>query len=105
LSCLKLNIPVVTALGVARRVNANLLTVTTLNKTHTCPLARMLRNRVKKAGYSLKIPCIFSPEQPKAEQLDGILIKDGQKFLGSYMPVVMQAGLLAANWVLQQVVD
>ncbi|MDQ6994308.1 MAG: ThiF family adenylyltransferase, partial [Mariprofundaceae bacterium] len=52
-ACQKAHIPVVTSLGAGGRLDVSKAEVTTLNKTHTCGLARALRGRLRKLGASL----------------------------------------------------
>ncbi len=62
-ACQQAGIPIVSALGAGGRVDVSKAEVTTLNKTHTCGLARTLRGRLKKLGGNLKYPVIFSSEK------------------------------------------
>jgi len=61
-ACQKAGIPIVTSLGAGGRLDVTQAQVTTLNKTHTCGLARALRGRLRKIGGNLNYPVIFSPE-------------------------------------------
>jgi len=61
-ACQQAHIPVVTSLGAGGRLDVSKAEVTTLNKTHTCGLARALRGRLRKLGASLDYPVIFSSE-------------------------------------------
>jgi len=63
--CQIAHIPVVTSLGAGGRLDVSKAEVTTLNKTHTCGLARALRGRLRKLGASLDYPVIFSSEPAK----------------------------------------
>ena len=61
-ACQQAGIPVVTALGAGGRTDVRQIQVTTLDKTHTCGLARALRNRLRKLGGDLHYPVVFSTE-------------------------------------------
>ncbi len=60
----QLNVPVISALGAGGRLDANQLEITTLNKTHTCPLAREIRRRLRALNGELRYPVVFSKEIP-----------------------------------------
>jgi len=61
-ACQQAGIPVVTALGAGGRLDVRQTQITTLNKTHTCGLARALRGRLRKLGGDLNYPVVFSTE-------------------------------------------
>jgi tRNA A37 threonylcarbamoyladenosine dehydratase len=100
-AALQHNIPIISCLGAARKTDPTLFKVVNLFETYNCPLARALRLKLRKSGVQQKVLAIFSPENPKKEELDGLVLKPGQKFLGSYAPTVMAAGLLAAHSTLE----
>ncbi len=61
-ACQQADIPVVTALGAGGRIDVRKVQITTLGKTHTCGLARALRNRLRQLGGNLNYPVVFSTE-------------------------------------------
>mgnify|MGYP000317931591 CR=1 FL=1 len=64
-TALKLNIPLIAALGTGNKLDATLLQVTDISKTYGCPLARVMRKELRTRGiHHLKV--VFSPEQPAA---------------------------------------
>ena len=64
-ACAKRNIPVISCLGAAARIRGELVHVTNLFDSHTCPLARIIRKRLHQAGIRHAIPAVFSTETPK----------------------------------------
>jgi len=57
------NLPFISSMGAGGKIDPSLIQQADLSKTHGCPLARVMRNRLK--PYRLKhIPVIFSPEIP-----------------------------------------
>lgn len=54
-----LNIPIVSCLGTAKRLSQKGLTYTTLDKTRNDPLAKAMRNLVKKEHYTKKIKVVY----------------------------------------------
>lgn len=89
--CLQHNIPFISSLGMAKRLNPELVKITTLAKTENDPLAKKIRYECRQCGLDLKkIPVVFSSEEP---------IDTGSE-LGSMMPVPSTAGLLLAKYII-----
>jgi tRNA A37 threonylcarbamoyladenosine dehydratase len=64
-ACQKQQVPVISSMGAGGRIDPSKITITPLDKTIICPLARMMRQRMRKAGGSLKFPVVFSDEIPR----------------------------------------
>ena len=62
--CSEHGIPCISSLGMGNRLDPSCLRITTLDKTSYDPLAKALRNLVKKRGYRKKISVVFSSEIP-----------------------------------------
>lgn len=82
------NYKLITALGTAKKMDPTKLEITTLDKTINDPLARILRNKVKKAHINKKIPVVFSKEIPV--EVDA---------LGSTCLVPPVAGILCVSYI------
>jgi tRNA A37 threonylcarbamoyladenosine dehydratase len=65
-ACVELNLPVISCLGAAGRIQGESVMLADIFESHTCPLARMIRKRLHQAGIRAPIPAIFSPEVPSA---------------------------------------
>jgi len=63
-NCLRLRIPVISAMGAGGRLDVRQACITTLAKTHTCGLAANMRRRLRRLGASLNYPVVFSGERP-----------------------------------------
>ena len=88
----ELNIPLIISLGTGNRYNPLALKVVSLNQTHDDPLARKLRDELKKRGIPLTgLQVVFSEEKPKVSG----------KVVGSTMVVPSAAGLLLASEVMK----
>ena len=98
------NIPLISCLGAALKRDPSRFKLTSLFKTHTCPLARALRTCLRKQGIRSGIDCVFSDEAPYYSGLE-VSGYEGKKFLGSYMPVVATAGLLAADYCIKKLIS
>lgn len=92
-------IPVISCMGTANKLDATRFEVTDISKTHTCPLARIMRQELRKRGIDHGVEVLYSTAlpvyQPKAEE--------GKKAVPgsiSYVPPV--AGMLLAGHVIQK---
>ena len=87
------NIPIISSMGTGGKLNPSLFEVTDINKTHTCPLAKVMRKELKEREiYKLKV--VFSPEKPiKASEI-----------IPSISFVPSSAGLLIASEVVKDLI-
>ena len=61
--CHSLDIPVITCLGAANKLDPTAFRVANLFATHTDPLARVMRKKLRQVGID-SVMCVFSDEQP-----------------------------------------
>lgn len=61
--CKKVGTPVLCAMGTGNKLTAEGLTVTYIEKTHTCPLAAVMRRELKKRGIQ-QVKVVYSPVPP-----------------------------------------
>lgn len=88
---LEKKIPLLVSLGMGNRLDPSALFVTSLDKTEGDPLAKRLRNELRKEGIDLsKVACVLSKEEP--------LVKLPHP--SSLMMVPSSAGLLMASHVI-----
>lgn len=93
-ACLEKNIPFISSLGMAKRLDPEQVLQTTLNKTENDPLAKKIRYECRQRGLDLKkIPVVFSKEN---------IIIDGKE-LGSMMMVPSTAGLIISNFIIKNI--
>ena len=93
-ACLDKNIPFISSLGMAKRLDPQQVIQTTLNKTENDPLAKKIRYECRQRGLDLKkIPVVFSKEN---------IIIDGKQ-LGSMMMVPSTAGLIISNYIIKNI--
>ena len=85
--CKKRDIPFLTCLGTAKKLDPSMLEVTTIDKTYNDPLARILRHYVNEERLG-RVDCLFSRELPNK-------IPE----LGSSAFVPSSAGLMIAGYV------
>lgn len=90
--CLKNKIKFISSMGMANRINSSYIKQSYLDKTKNDPLAKKLRNIIKKENIKGKIPVVYSEELP---------IKNNK--LGSLAHVVATAGLCIANYIINDI--
>lgn len=96
-ACEKLDIPLISSMGFANKFHPELIKISTLKKTNTCPLAKIMRKRVKDSGFSLDIPVVYSEEKPA-----NVLNKD---ILGSTAFCPSSAGIMMASYVVNKLLE
>lgn len=63
--CLKRNIPLISSMGAANRMDPTKFLVADISKTHTDPMARVIRNKLRKEeGIKKGVKVVFSTETP-----------------------------------------
>ncbi len=90
--CLNNNIKFISSMGMANRIDATKIKITSLDKTSNDPLAKKLRLLVQKENIKGKIPVVCSLELP---------IKSNK--LGSIAHVVATSGLLCTNYIINDI--
>lgn len=95
---------VYSSMGAGRRIDPSQIAITDISKTHTCALARNMRQLLRKQGIKKGIPVVFSKELPMRpgpmEEIEGAR---GRVVNGtaSYMPGIY--GLMLAGLVVKQI--
>ena len=95
--CQDKNIPFISCLGTARKLDPEKLYVTTLNKTEKDPLARKLRYMARQKGMDLKFKVVCSSEEAMPMDESGVL--------GSMMFVPATAGLICRKECIKEIID
>ena len=83
-------VPVISSMGTGNKLNPMGFKVSDISKTKVCPLARVMRNELKKRGIS-KVKCVYSEENP--------VIQTQTPASVAFVPSV--AGLLIASEVVK----
>lgn len=95
---------VYSSMGAGRRIDPAQIAITDISKTHTCALARNMRQRLKKQGIKKGVPVIFSTELPMPPgPMESIEGARGRVVNGtaSYMPGIY--GLMLAGLVIKDI--
>lgn len=100
-NCKRLNIPIISCMGAGNKLNPTLLQVGDIYETNTCPLAKVMRNELRKRNIQdLKV--VWSTEKPIKVNLE----KEGARKAvpGSVSFVPSVAGLILASEVVKDLV-
>jgi len=100
-------VPLICALGAARRLDPTRVRVTTLGKTFGDPLAARLRKALRKTcGQDAlsRISVMFSDEPPCGMPEKRCIDPSGAKVLPSFVTVPAAAGLAAAHFVVSRII-
>ena len=95
-------IPVICSMGTANKLDAAKFEITDISKTHTCPLARVMRKELRDRGITEGVEVLYSTAKPITPQhaADGERRPPGSI---SYVPSV--AGLLLAGHVIETIIE
>ncbi len=93
------SIPLVSCMGTGNKLHPEKLQISDLSHTHTCPLARSVRAKLRQEGIT-HLPVLWSSEVPRKPvflHLEGGRVSPGSV---SFVPPV--AGLMLAGYVVRQ---
>lgn len=93
--CKKEDIKIISSMGTANKLEPLKLTVTDISKTEMCPLAKIVRKRLKQEGIT-KVKVVYSTEEA---------IKTNTTTLGSVSFVPSVAGLIIAAEVVKDLTN
>lgn len=108
--CLKRDIPLIASMGAANKNDPTRFKIADISKTHTDPIAKVIRTRLKKEGIKKGVTVVFSDESPIVirEDIRKEVGKDDAKIRKAQLPpssnafVPSVAGLIAASHVMNQ---
>ncbi|MBU9672863.1 tRNA threonylcarbamoyladenosine dehydratase [Planococcus sp. CP5-4] len=108
--CYSRRIPIISSMGAANKTDPTRFKIADISKTHTDPLAKMIRKKLKQAGIRKGVPVIFSDESPIVVREDVVetVGKKDAAIRKAQMPPSSNAftpstvGLIAASWVVNQ---
>lgn len=108
--CTECETPVISCMGTGNHLDPSKFSITDINKTSVCPLARVMRLELKKRGIK-KLKVLYSTEQPIKPETDIKLIQEEQQKGSSrrqipasisFVPSV--AGLMIAGEVIRELI-
>jgi tRNA A37 threonylcarbamoyladenosine dehydratase len=108
--CLKRNIPIISSMGAANKMDPTRFRIVDISKTHTDPIAKVIRAKLRKEGIRRGIPVVFSDEKPiiiredvrKEVGNDQSPIRKAQMPPSSNAFVPSVAGLIMASYVVRE---
>ncbi|MDG5470911.1 tRNA threonylcarbamoyladenosine dehydratase [Jeotgalibacillus sp. ET6] len=106
--CLKREIPIISSMGAANKMDPTRFQIADISKTHTDPIAKVIRKQLRKEGIPKGIPVVFSDESPiiireevrKTVGNDEAAIRKAKMPPSSNAFVPSVAGLIAASYVI-----
>ena len=109
--CLARGVKMISSMGAANKTDPTRFQIADISKTHTDPLARIIRTKLRKEGIKKGIPVVFSDESPiiVREDVVGTVGKPEAKIRKAKMPPSSNAfvpsvvGLIAASWVINDI--
>lgn len=99
----KKRIPIISCMGTGNKLHPEKLTISDISKTSVDPLARIIRQELKKRGIK-KLLVVWSDEIPVLSGDSLPVNKDGRKVPASISYVPSAAGLLMASVVVNDLV-
>ena len=109
--CLTRGVKIISCMGAANKTDPTRFKIADISKTHTDPLAKIIRKKLRKEGIYKGIPVVFSDESPIIVRADVVetVGKPDAKIRKAKMPpssnafVPSVAGLVAASWVINDI--
>lgn len=95
LKCKDQNVSLISVMGTGNKVRSNAFRVSDINKTGVCPLAKAVRRELRRQGID-KLTVVYSEEEP---------VRTGERTPSSISFVPGAAGLLAAEYVIMQLIN
>ncbi len=90
-------VPLISCMGTGNKLDPSMLELTDISKTHTCPLAKVMRVELKKRGITHQ-KVLFSKEQPVKSSTEN------RRVIGSVAFVPSVAGLMIAGEVIRDMI-
>ena len=93
--------PVISCMGAGNKLHAD-FRVADIENTRECPLAKIMRRELKKAGVT-GVKAVYSEEKPFVPDRSGAA--EGERFIGSVSFVPSAAGLLLAGEIVRGILS
>ena len=97
------NVPIICSMGTGNKLDPSKFVISDIEKTSVCPLARTMRQRLKKEGIK-DVTVLYSTELPRELTADARALGDegGKRTVGSISFVPSVAGLMIAGHVVRK---
>lgn len=111
--CVTRGVKIISSMGAANKMDPTRFQIADISKTHTDPIAKVIRLRLRKEGIHKGVPVVFSDESPVVirEDVVGTVGKPDAAIRKAKMPpasnayVPSVAGLVCASWVMNDIVS
>ncbi|MEY8642542.1 tRNA threonylcarbamoyladenosine dehydratase [Staphylococcus arlettae] len=111
--CLERNIKVISSMGAANKIDPTRFVIEDISKTHTDPIAKIIRRKLKKLGITKGVPVVFSDESPLVIREDvketvgdaNAPTRKGQMPPSSNAFVPGVVGLICASYVINDILS
>jgi tRNA A37 threonylcarbamoyladenosine dehydratase len=109
--CLKRDIQIISSMGAANKMDPTRFQIADISKTHTDPLAKVIRTKLRKEGITKGVTVVFSDESPivaRPEVVEEVGNPNAQIRKAKMPPssnafVPSVAGLISASWVVNHI--
>lgn len=109
--CHRRGIKIISSMGAANKTDPTRFKIADISKTHTDPLAKIIRKKLRQSGIRKGIPVVFSDESPiiVREDIVGSVGKPDAAIRKAKMPPSSNAfapstvGLICASWVVNDI--
>ena len=100
--CAQASVPLISSMGTGNKLDPAQLRIDDVYETSGCPLARVMRRELRKAGVE-SLPVVWSPEEPRKPLLEDPFAESrGKRAPGSVSFVPPVAGYLLAGYVIRK---
>lgn len=100
--CCEAQVPIVASMGAGNKRDPAKLLVGDISETHTCPLARAVRQQLRRLGIQRGVKVVFSAEPSEALHIS---VQEDRRTPGSTAFVPPAAGLLLASVVVNDILN
>jgi tRNA threonylcarbamoyladenosine dehydratase len=109
--CYKRGVKIISSMGAANKTDPTRFQIADISKTHTDPLAKIIRKKLRQEGIYKGVPVVFSDESPIVVREDVVetVGKPDAAIRKAKMPPSSNAfapstvGLIAASWVVNNI--
>lgn len=96
-------VPIISSMGTGNKLNPADLEISDIYKTSVCPLAKVMRQELKKRRVK-KLKVVYSKEVPTLPKNPQTDIASGKKLIGSNAFVPATAGLIIASEIVKDII-
>ncbi len=97
------SVPIISSMGTGNKLNPADLEVSDIYKTSVCPLAKVMRQELKKRRVK-KLKVVYSKEIPTIPKNSNVYEKTGKRLIGSNAFVPAAAGLIIASEIVKDII-